>query len=177
MYCQLLDEAVQTLKYGKPRPEAPEPVIDIAVEAYIDGGYLADAMHKIEIYQRVAAIRTEEQISRLTEDLTDRFGALTPPVRRLLAVARIKNYARNLGIRSIVEKPAGVEVSLGEDHQVTPERLIAAKECFGGQLQFFPALRRQAEQGETTDFLQRFFTVLAGEAAHEESLAAGKEKD
>lgn len=182
MYCQLLDEAVQTLKYGKPRPEVPEPVIDIAVEAYIDGGYLADAMHKIEIYQRVAAIRTEEQISRLREDLTDRFGALTPPVRRLLAVARIKNYARNLGIRSIVEKPAGVEVILGEDHQVTPERLIAAKECFGGQLQFFPALRalrlrRQAEQGETTDFLQRFFTVLAGEAVHEESLAAGKEKD
>ena len=181
MYCQLLDEAVQTLKDGKPRQETPEPVIDIAVEAYIDGGYLADAMHKIEIYQRMAAIRTEEQIQRLTEDLTDRFGAPTPPVVRLLEVARIKNYARALGVRSIVEKSATVEVTLGKDHRVTPDRLLAAKERFGRQLQFFPAIHslrlgRLPGQGETTDLLRRFLGLLAGESPKEKSLAKGKER-
>lgn len=181
MYCQLLDEAVQTLKDGKPRQETPEPVIDIAVEAYIDGGYLADAMHKIEIYQRVAAIRTEEQIQRLTEDLTDRFGVPTPPVVRLLEVARIKNYARTLGVRAIVEKSATVEVTLGKDHRVTPDRLLAAKERFGRQLQFFPAIHslrlgRLPGQGETTDLLRRFFELLTGEIPKEKSLAKGKER-
>lgn len=181
MYCQLLDEAVQTLRDGKPRQAAPEPVIDIAVEAYIDGAYLSDAMHKIEIYQRVAAIRTEEQIKRLTEDLTDRFGVPTPPVARLLEVARIKNDARALGVRAIVEKPAGVEVTLGEDHRVTPERLLAAKERFGRQLQFFPAIHtlrlgRPPGQGDTTALLRRFFAVLRGENANEKPVTAGKER-
>ena len=181
MYCQLLDEAVQTLQHGKPRQETPEPVIDIAVEAYIDGGYLSDAMHKIEIYQRVAAIRTKEQIQRLTEELTDRFGVPTPPVERLLEVAQIKNDARDLGIRTIVEKPNGWEVTLDEAHQVTPEGLLAAKERFGEALQFFPALRalrlrRKVGQGETTALLRRFLAVLKGELLEGQGAAAGKER-
>lgn len=181
MYCQLLDEAVQTLQHGKPRPAVPEPVIDIAVEAYIDGDYLADAMHKIEIYQRVAAIRTKEQISRLAEELTDRFGAPTPPVQRLLEVAAIKNDARDLGIRAIVEKPTGLEVTLGEDHRVMPEGFMAAKARFGDALQFFPALRalrlrRKPGQGETTALLRRFFAVLKGEMPQGDGSAEGKER-
>ena len=104
MYCRLLDEAVHALETGKPVEEKEEPVIEIAVEAYLDGEYIDDAMHKIEIYQRIAAVRNEDHISSLLDELIDRFGEPTVPVLRLLDVARIKNYARNLGIKSIVEK-------------------------------------------------------------------------
>ena len=61
-------------------------------------------MHKIEIYQRIAAVRTEQHIAALLDELIDRFGEPTESVLRLLKVARIKNYLRNLGVKSVVEK-------------------------------------------------------------------------
>ena len=100
MYCKLLEEAVERLQSGKAPEEAPpEPVIDLQTEAYIDGGFITDAMHKIEIYQRIAAIRSNEELRSLLDELIDRFGDPTKPVMHLLEVARIKNYARELGIR------------------------------------------------------------------------------
>lgn len=179
MYCQLLDEAVQKLRDGRPIPETPEPVIDLAVEAYLDGGYIDDAMHKIEIYQRVAAVRSEEQITRLLDDLVDRFGEPTPPVRRLLDVARLKNSARALGVKSIVEKPGFIEIMLLETHAVKPERLIAEKERFGRNLQLLPAqrllrLKRLPRQGDVLTLLLQFLRSLRGEAV-EQSVLAEKE--
>jgi len=179
MYCQLLDEAVQKLRDGRPIPETPEPVIDLAVEAYLDGGYIDDAMHKIEIYQRVAAVRSEEQLARLLDDLVDRFGEPTPPVRRLLDVARLKNGARALGVKSIVEKPGFIEITLLETHAVKPERLIVEKEHFGRNLQLLPAqrllrLKRLPRQGDVLTLLLQFLRSLRGEAV-EQSVLAEKE--
>ena len=134
MYCRLLDDAVRSLETGKPVEEIPEPVIEIAVEAYLDGAYVDDAMHKIEIYQRIAAVRNEEHISSLLDELIDRFGEPTKPVLRLLDVARIKNYARDLGVKSIVEKERVVEITLTERHKIAPERVVALKQKLGKAL-------------------------------------------
>ena len=141
MYCRLLDEAVRSLESGRPVKEKEEPIIELAVEAYLDGEYIDDAMHKIEIYQRIAAIRNEEHISSLLDELIDRFGEPTKPVLRLLDVARIKNYARNLGIKSIVEKEKMVELTLTEQHSIEPERVVALKEKLGPFLMLLPSQR------------------------------------
>lgn len=168
LYCQLLDDAVQALKEGKPIPEKPEPIIDLSVDAYIDGDYIDDAMHKIEIYQRIASIRDEEQIKSLVDDLTDRFGTPSIPVMRLLEVSRIKNCARHLGIRTIVEKNNMIELTLTEDHPVRPEQFLAVKNFYGKRLQFLPTqyiLRLQGIKREgnllkvVLTFLQRLAKI------------------
>ncbi len=175
MYCRLLDEAVRTLETGKPVEEIPDPVIEIAVEAYLDGAYIDDAMHKIEIYQRVAAVRNEEHISSLLDEMIDRFGEPTKPVLRLLDVARIKNYARELGVKSIVEKEQSVEITLLESHRVAPERVVALKQRMGAALLILSELRmlrvRRAKkkgQDELLEFLLELFKELAGETEGKE---------
>ena len=168
MYCRLLDEAVRSLETGKPVEEIPEPVIEIAVEAYLDGAYIDDAMHKIEIYQRVAAVRNEEHISSLLDELIDRFGEPTKPVLRLLDVARIKNYARALGVKSIVEKEQAIEITLTERHTVAPERVVALKQRLGASLvilseQRMLRVRRKEKigQDDLLAFLLSLFRELA----------------
>ena len=54
-------------------------------------------MHKIEIYQRIAAIRNNESLGRLLDELIDRFGDPPQPVQNLLTVAKIRNVAREVG--------------------------------------------------------------------------------
>lgn len=171
MYCRLLDEAVRSLETGQPIEEQPEPVIEIAVEAYLDGGYIEDAMHKIEIYQRIAAVRNEEHIAALLDELIDRFGEPTKPVLRLLDVARIKNCARDLGVKSIIEKENQVELALMGNHGIVPERVAALKRKLGTSLFLLPAqqmmrvrFKKKKGQDELLDFLLDICKVLSGEA-------------
>ena len=173
MYCRMLDEAVRSLETGKPIEEKEEPVIEIAVEAYLDGQYIDDAMHKIEIYQRVAAVRNEEHLTSLLDELIDRFGEPTKPVLRLLDVARIKNYARDLGVKSIVEKEKIVEFTLTEQHLLEPERVIVLKKKLGTSLILLPTQRimrfrfkTKPDQDRLLKFLLETLQDLSDETRH-----------
>ncbi|MEN6567324.1 MAG: transcription-repair coupling factor [Veillonellales bacterium] len=138
MYCRLLDEAVQELKTGKIVEPAAEPVLEFDVEAYLSGDYISDAMHKIEIYQRIAAIRSEQHIQELLDELIDRFGEPSEPVLNLLSVARIKNLARELGVRSIIQKTGVVEILFGDQPNVTVENIMRLKKVFPTRILILP---------------------------------------
>ena len=124
MYCRLLEEAMQEIKTGQPVKLQPEPILEIRVEAYLSGEYISDAMHKIEFYQKIAAIRNEEHISRITAELIDRFGEPTKATLNLLEVAKIKNIMRKLGIESIIEQQNRLDISFGENINIDVENVI-----------------------------------------------------
>lgn len=125
MYCRLLEEAVEELRTGRPVEVVPEPLLELQVEAYICGDYIADAMQKMEMYQRIAAVRQEEHISELMDEMIDRFGEPPQCVLQLLAVARLKNLARALGIASILQHTDYVDVTFGENPLVQPAEIMA----------------------------------------------------
>ncbi len=168
MYCRLLDEAVAELKGGRPAEPAPEPVLEFNVDAYLDGDYIGDAMHKIEVYQRIAAIRTEEQIGGIIDELVDRFGEPTRPVLNLLAVARLKNLARRIGARSVVEYADRVEITFGDAPQVAVENIIAVKEKYPTRFKLLPGppeiirLRTGKLAAPPLDWLAKVLAELAG---------------
>ncbi len=169
MYCRLLDEAVAELKGGQPVEPTPEPVLEFNVDAYLDGDYIGDAMHKIEVYQRIAAIRNEAHIGEIVDELIDRFGEPTPPVMNLLAVARLKNLARRIGARSVVEYADRVEITFGEQPQVTVENILAMKEKYPTRLKILPGppetirLRTGKLAAPLLDWLAKVLAGLAGE--------------
>ncbi len=171
MYCRLLDEAVQELRGGRPAEPVPEPVLEFNVDAYLDSDYIGDAMHKIEIYQRIAAIRTEAHIGEILDELIDRFGEPTPPVMNLLAVARLKNLARKIGAKSVVEYADRVEITFGEQPQVAVENILAVKEKYPTRLRFLPGppetirLRTSNLTVPLLDWLTRVLAELAGRPA------------
>ncbi|MEG6586194.1 transcription-repair coupling factor [Dendrosporobacter sp. 1207_IL3150] len=138
MYCRLLEEAVQELKTGEKVELPVEPILEFNVEAYLSGDYISDAMHKIEIYQRIAAIRKEEHISQLLDELIDRFGDPPQTVLNLLTVARIKNIARRLGIRSIIQQTKGIEFTFGDKPDVNINGIVALKQEFGTSIAMIP---------------------------------------
>ncbi len=104
-YCTMLDTAVKKLQReqkGEPPPRAlPDTRIEFSDDAYIDDAYSKRSEVKIELYRRLAALDTEEELSDLEKEMEDRFGKPTAPVKRLLAVARLRVLAKQLGIGSI----------------------------------------------------------------------------
>ncbi len=172
MYCKLLEEAVDKLQNGEREvPEVqPDPIIDLQVEAYIDGDYVSDAMHKIEIYQRIAAIRTNEEIHNLLDELIDRFGEPTPAVMNLLEVARIKNYARALKIRTISELPKALDLYILPGHRLPAKGLLAVDKVLGRSMRSLPGKNgyrfviHESQKKKITNFVLRLLLLASGNA-------------
>ena len=116
---------MQQIKTGKPVEIVPEPLIEIPVEAYLDSDYIGDAMHKIEIYQKIAAVRDNDQLAAVLAELTDRFGEPPIQVLNLLDVARLRNYARQIGIEKIVQTPMFLEIYFRDTPDIRPEGMLA----------------------------------------------------
>ena len=111
-----------------------QTVIDLPVEAYLDGGYIEDAMHKIEIYQKIAAVQTEEDLDALLDELIDRFGEPSMPALALLDIARIKNAARTFHARSIVLKENALDIALPTDEKLPLPALMRLDHVFGRRI-------------------------------------------
>ena len=164
MYCRLLDEAVQHLKTGQKVEVALEPVLEFNIDAYISGDYIEDAMHKIEIYQRIAASRSEGNIADLLDELIDRFGEPPQCVMNLLEVVKIKNLARTIGIRSVIQHPNFVEVMFSDRSNVEPNQVMALKEKFPAMVNIYPEGMRlktlKIANSSLLPWLVRVFTTL-----------------
>jgi len=138
MYCRLLEEAVNELKDLPVKPRMVEPSIDLSIEAYITDRYISDGMQKIEVYQRIAHAHTEQEIDELYDELVDRFGDLPEAVHNLLAVARVKNLARDLGIQSVQQTKDRVSLSFTAQSEVDPLKVVAMVKEYRGRVMLAP---------------------------------------
>lgn len=140
MYCQLLEEAVNRLQQKNPPPPPAEPTINLQVEAYIDDGYISDAMHKLEIYRRIIVLESNAELEELFDELIDRFGEPPLPLQNLLAIARLKFMSRSIGVESIVEKDGRLEILFREDFQ--SKGMIDVVNAFRGRVRLLPEKNR-----------------------------------
>ncbi|MDQ6420753.1 transcription-repair coupling factor [Paenibacillus sp. LHD-117] len=109
MYSQMLAEEIAKRKAEMTGEEVvAEKVvstqIDLSVDAYLPSDYIYDSIQKIEIYKKVAAVRTFEESDDLIDELIDRFGDLPQAVSNLMSVARMKIYGSLCGIELVSQK-------------------------------------------------------------------------
>jgi transcription-repair coupling factor (superfamily II helicase) len=129
LYMELLERAVRTLRAGG-KPAFEEPAegqateVDLRVPALIPETYLPDVHARLILYKRIAGARDEEDLSALREEIIDRFGPLPEPLRNLLAIARLKQRARALGVRRVDLGPQGGRVHFEEKAAVDPGSII-----------------------------------------------------
>ena len=103
MYLKLLEEAVMEEK-GETPPVRTECSADLAVSANIPDSYVKSPEQRMDIYRRIALIRTEEEADDITDELCDRFGDPPPSVNTLVQVALLRGEASQCGIGDIAQK-------------------------------------------------------------------------
>jgi len=101
MYLHLLSDAVKNAKGEKVRGYGEECLVDVQVPAHIPESYIPDLSQRLDIYRRIADVRTREDAMDVTDELIDRFGDPPESVDGLLRVALLRNRASQLGIREI----------------------------------------------------------------------------
>ena len=92
LYCKMLEEAVRE-EQGETESIEGNCTIDLDVNAYIPPEYIVNEMQKLDIYKRIAAVRSIEDADAMRDELKDRFGALPPQAENLLRIALVKAKA------------------------------------------------------------------------------------
>ena len=110
MYVQMLEEAVNRLRNeGYTKTVDVRTTLEVRVDAFIDDTYIEHGGQKIEMYQRLALVRTEEALEELKNELTDRFGKPTRAVQNLLKATHLRIRAQKDLVLSVSQKVIGLE--------------------------------------------------------------------
>ena len=110
MYLKLLDEAV--LEEQGQAPKQPECTADLNVTANVDKAYVARGEERMDLYRRMAAIRTETDADDLLDEIVDRYGEPPKGVLNLIDIALLRAKARDCGITDIKQKAGDVLFTL-----------------------------------------------------------------
>ena len=130
MYMKLLSEAVLEAR-GIEVPARAECSADLAVAANIPDRYIPSQEQRMDIYRRIALIRTEEEADDLTDELIDRFGDPPPGVNALIYVALLRGEAGKAGVTDISQKQGYLKFTLRDFDMEKLSALYARPEYKG----------------------------------------------
>jgi transcription-repair coupling factor (superfamily II helicase) len=134
LYVRLVGEAVHEFR-GDAEPELAEVRIELPIDAHLPHDYIPSERLRLEMYKRLAEVRSDDDVSLLHEEMLDRYGNPPPPVTSLLQVALFRARARAAGISEVtiagknvrfhpVELPESRVVRLG---RIYPKSLVKAQ--------------------------------------------------
>ena len=104
MYLRLLSEAVGEEKGESTGEREAECLIDLQVSAHIPDSYISSNAQRLDIYRRIADIRTHEDSLDVYDELIDRFGEPPEAVQGLIDVALLRNMAAAAGIYEVKQQ-------------------------------------------------------------------------
>ena len=114
MYLKLLDEAVLEERGEKPRE--PECTADLNVTANVSQDYVARGEERMDLYRRMAAIRSQNDADDLLDEIIDRYGDPPKGVINLIDIALLRAEARRCGIVDIRQKAGDVMLTMYNLH-------------------------------------------------------------
>lgn len=135
LYCKMLNEAVRQLK-GGPEAETFTTLIDLNVDAYIPEYYIKNEYQKLDIYKRIAAIESEEELEDMTEELIDRFGDIPKKVQHLLVIASLKSLAHSVYVTAIEQKGEEIRFTMYEKAKIDPSGIPKFLDSYKNDLIF-----------------------------------------
>ena len=114
-YQKILSEAIEELKENefkdlyptddsKPKEFVKEVTIDTDFEILFPDDYVNSITERLNLYNKLGELNTEEELTNFETEITDRFGEIPVQVVDLLDSVRIKWLAKKLGLEKIILK-------------------------------------------------------------------------
>ena len=129
MYLKLLSQAVNE-ENGQPETEDMPCTVDLNISAHIPESYIESLPARLGIYKRIAAIRTDEDVSDVIDELCDRFGEPPQAVMGLIDVAILRSKA---AAADICEITGNANTAILHINSIKPEAVAKLSEHFGSR--------------------------------------------
>jgi len=137
LYCKMLNEAIKSLKGDEEEEEFFETTVDMEMDAFIPSTYIMNEIQKLDVYKRIAAIETEDELMDMQEELVDRYGDLPNAVNNLLNIALIKAYCHSVYVQGLVQKGNEVKLMMYPKAKLDVSKIPELIKKYGNSLKFY----------------------------------------
>ncbi|MBQ6000398.1 MAG: transcription-repair coupling factor [Clostridia bacterium] len=170
LYLKLLEEAV--LEEKGERVDEVNCSVDFVIDANIPVGYIESSELRIDIYKKIAAIKNEEDLSDLYDELCDRFGDVPKQLENLCRTSLLRNRAGAVGVEEMAERSGNLVV---DARRLPMEAVMALAASHRGKVLFSagskPYLTIRPDKGknglETGEWVIDQLEQIAAQAAKE----------
>jgi transcription-repair coupling factor (superfamily II helicase) len=122
-YVKMLDAVVAELG-GKPIHSAIDPELAIETPGFIPDDYVPDPGQRLELYKRLSAVETDDELGAVMSEISDRYGPIPGDVVLLGELMGVKAIARGAGALALEISSTRVAVAL-PDGSALPRALLA----------------------------------------------------
>lgn len=135
LYVKMLDSAIRMIT-GEIEEEELTTTIEIKVDAYIPSTYIADEMHKIEVYKRIASMAKDEDYEEIKEELLDRYSDIPDSLYNLMDIARLKLHANAAGVVEVKDRGKDILVTFASAEKLTPAKVDLLLQKYSKKIAF-----------------------------------------
>jgi len=133
LYIRLLDEAIAEIKQ-EAAEEAPEVYLELEYSGYIPDSYIVEPMEKMEVYKKISAISSRDELDRTHSELEDRFGPFPDEVSSIFSIAEIRIICQKLFVSSLQEKEGLTIVEFSRLSHLSMEKVLRLIKESGGNV-------------------------------------------
>jgi transcription-repair coupling factor (superfamily II helicase) len=101
LYVRLVGEAVSEFRGDDVGQQQAEMKIELPIDAHLPHDYVPSERLRLEMYKRLAEVRSDDDVVLIREELVDRYGEPPTAVASLLEVARFRGRARQAGLTDV----------------------------------------------------------------------------
>ncbi|MBL0217838.1 MAG: transcription-repair coupling factor [Myxococcales bacterium] len=116
-YVRMLDAAVAELG-GKPIHSEIDPELSIETPGFIPDDYVPDPGQRLELYKRLSAIETDDDLQGVMTEIADRYGPTPGEVILLGELMGVKAIARGAGVLALEISSSRVAIALPDSTPV-----------------------------------------------------------
>ena len=130
MYLKLLEDAVLEER-GERKPGQTDCTADLSIPAGIDPQYVENGEQRMDLYRRMAAIRSREDADELLDEIVDRYGDPPKAVLNLIDVALMRTVATAAGVTDVSQKQRAIVFTLARFEPEAVSAVCALPELKG----------------------------------------------
>jgi transcription-repair coupling factor (superfamily II helicase) len=148
MYMKLLEQTIKELK-GEEIEDEIRANVNLRVDLRIEDGYIPDMNQRLTVYRRMAAVRTDTELSRLMDEVRDRYGPPPDSVLNLAEYASIRILADRVGLESVDREGQFVVLKFRPEAKLDPAWLYRVVQERGDSTLVPPASLKLDLKGNT----------------------------
>ena len=104
LYMRMVGEAVQEYKSGiiETEEKISECKVELPINAHLSSDYVPGERLRLDLYRRLADVKSPTDVSSIESELVDRFGELPEEAKALLGVAALRALAKSVKLTEVV---------------------------------------------------------------------------
>ena len=128
LYMRMVGEAVQEYKSGiiETEEKVSECKVELPINAHLSSEYVPGERLRLDLYRRLADVKSPTDVSSIEAELLDRFGELPEEAKALLGVAALRAQAKSVKLTEVVVQGKFLRLAplvLAESRQLRLTRL------------------------------------------------------